>query len=101
MVAAALNIMDMGVGQAAVPANMARLNITYQRQNGDLPDPVAFDAADGDIRQWVTEAVRTGSVPGIGEHAQVDLRNFIIERFASDAQVPYNRIFVRPKTEFG
>ena len=46
-------------------ANEARVNITYKGENGDLPDPVYFDAADGDIKTWATEAVSNGSVPGI------------------------------------
>ncbi|GAG09140.1 unnamed protein product, partial [marine sediment metagenome] len=43
----------------------ARFNITYGGENGDLADPVFFDAADGDVKEWATEAVRNGSVAGI------------------------------------
>lgn len=82
-------------------ANEARVNVTYGGSNGDLPDPVSFDAPDGDIRQWVTEAVRTGGVPGIGVNAGADFGDFVIDRFASTEARPYNLIQVRPKTPFG
>ena len=43
----------------------ARLNITWNGQNGDLPDPVSWHASDKEILRWAAEAVRSGSVPGI------------------------------------
>jgi len=50
--------MEMNIlGQAIV-------NVTWAGQNGELPDPVSHDATDRDILQWVTEAVRTGGIPG-------------------------------------
>lgn len=79
----------------------ARVNITWAGQNGDLPDPVHYDSADGDVKQWVTEAVRTGSVPGINADADADFTDFVVDRFAATAARPYNLIQVRPKTPFG
>lgn len=82
-------------------ANEARLGVTYNGEYGELPDPVSFDAADGDVRQWVAEAVRTGGIPGIRSDANVDLRDFVIDRFNANEGRPYNLIQVRPKTPFG
>lgn len=84
-----------------IRADEARLNITWQRNNGDLPDPVSFDAADGDILQWAAEAVRGGNVPGIPADPAVDLRDFVVRRFAATADVPFNRLAIHPKTPFG
>jgi hypothetical protein len=85
----------------------ARVNITWARQNGDLPDPVSWDAADGDIKQWATEAVRAGTIPGIAADPNADFRDFIVERYTAKADVPdhdaaaNNRFQLRPKTPFG
>jgi hypothetical protein len=86
---------------APIGANEARVNVTYAGQNGDLPDPVSLDAADGDVRGWLTEAIRAGSVPGIPIDPNVDLRDFVVERFQATEARPYNLISVRPKTPFG
>lgn len=82
-------------------ANQARVNITYKGDNGDLPDPVIFDASDGDIKTWVTEAVSAGSVPGIGADQDADFTDFVVDRFAANAEREFNYIQVRPKTPFG
>jgi len=79
----------------------ARVNVTYAGQNGDLPDPVNFDSTDGDVRGWVTEAVRGGSIPGIPAAADADFTDFVVDRFAANEATPYNRIMLRPKTAFG
>jgi hypothetical protein len=81
--------------------NEARVNVTWDGRNGDLPDPVIFDSTDGDVKQWVTEAVRTGSIPGLGAHPTADFGDFVVDRFASDEARPYNLIQIRPKTPFG
>ncbi len=82
-------------------AYQARVNVTWAGQNGDLPDPVRFDAGDGDVRAWVAEALRTGSIPGLHAQGGVDLRDFVVDRFAASEARPYNLIQVRPKTPFG
>lgn len=79
----------------------ARVNVTYQGQNGDLPDPVSVDAGEGDIKQWVTEALRTGGIPGIPADPNADLRDFMVERFTPTETRPNNLISIRPKTPFG
>lgn len=87
-------------------ANEARVNVTYSGKNGDLPDPVHFDSTDGDVRAWVTEAVRTGGVPGIPADPNADFRDFVIDRFPAPAnpvqgERSWNLISLRPKTPFG
>lgn len=84
----------------AVQPHEARVNVTYAGQNGDLPDPVSFDANDGDIKQWLTEAISNGGIPGIPE-VQADLRDFVVDRFTATETRPYNLLQVRPKTPFG
>jgi len=79
----------------------ARVNVTWSGQNGDLGDPVLFDSTDADVKGWLTEAIAGGSIPGIDPDPNVDLGDFVIDRFAANDEVPYNRIMVRPKTPFG
>lgn len=81
----------------------ARLNITWQGQNGDLGDPVPFDASDAELKQWAAEALDGGSVPGIRTRAngRANLLDFVVDRFPRSNTTPYNRIFLRPKTPFG
>jgi len=78
----------------------ARLNVTYKGQNGDLPDPVTYDATDGDVRAWVTEAVRAGTVPGINADPNADFRDYVVDRFPAEGDLP-NRLMIRPKTAYG
>jgi len=80
---------------------MASLNVTWQGNNGDLPDPVPYDATDGDLKQMAAEAVRGGDIPGIPSDGAVDLNDFIVDRFPATEDVQSNRIFIRPKTPFG
>lgn len=79
----------------------ARVNVTWNGENGDLPDPVHFDSADSDVRMWVTEAVANGGIPGIPADPNADFTDFVVDRFAANEDVPYNRIMLRPKTPFG
>ena len=90
----------------AIDPNYARLNVTYAGSNGDLPDPVAYDASDATIREWVTEAVRTGSIPGIPADPNADFRDFVLDRFPAptnpaEGERDYNLLSIRPKTPFG
>ncbi len=79
----------------------ARVNITYAGGNGDLPDPVSIDASDGDIRQWITEAVRGGGIPGIPATPNADFRDFVVDRFPPNEVRPHHLISIRPKVPFG
>ena len=84
-----------------IQENEARVNVTYAGQNGDLPDAVFFDSTDGDVRAMVTEAVRTGGVPGIGAVAEAEFGDFVVDRFTATEERPFNLIQLRPKTPFG
>ena len=85
---------------ADIAADQARVNITHGGNNGDLPDPVSFDATDADVKAWVTEAVRGGGIPGIPANPNANFADFVVDRFAATGDLP-NRISVRPKTPFG
>jgi hypothetical protein len=85
---------------AALEAHEARVNITWAGENGELPDPVSYDATDGDLLQWAAEAIRGGSIPGITADPNVNLQDFIVEKYAAKGDLP-NRISIRPKTPFG
>lgn len=85
-----------------IQPHQARVNITYKRQYGELPDAVTFDSTDGDVRGWVAEAIRTGSVPGIDADPDVRLNDYVIDRFPPVPGVRgHNLIDIRPKVEFG
>lgn len=83
-----------------IETHEARVNVTWQGQNGELPDPVSYDAADGDVLQWASEAIRGGDIPGIDADPTVSLQDFVVDRFAAKDDLP-NRISIRPKTPFG
>jgi hypothetical protein len=85
----------------AMDANAARLNVTWSGQNGHLPDPVPLDATDEELRTMVTEALVNGYIPGIEADADVDLAGFVVNRYAATDDIPYARVFLRPKTPFG
>lgn len=84
-----------------LPDGMAKLSITYNGQQGDLPDAVQFDSTDSDLKQGATEAVRTGDVPGIDAAPDADFADFVVDRFPARADIPLNRLMLRPKTPFG
>jgi hypothetical protein len=78
----------------------AMLNITVNGQNGNLRDPVSFEATDADIKAWATETVRNGGVPGIDADPNVSFHDFVVDRFAEKDGLPA-RLILRPKTPFG
>lgn len=79
---------------------MATLNVTYQGQNGDVPDQVEFDATDQEIRDMAAEGLRTGYIPGMGVHPGATLAGFSVDRFPATDELP-DRLFIRPKTAVG
>ena len=81
--------------------NEARVNVTYAGQNGELAQPVFFESNDADIKAWITEALQAGSIPGLPVQRNVDLRDFVVDRYKPTEARPYNLIQVRPKTVFG
>ncbi len=96
-----MNYNDHRELRAVIDATEARVNVTWAGQNGDLPDTVAYDASDRNVRDWVTEAVRAGGVPGITADGRADFSGFVVDRFPATAARPYNLIQIRPKTPFG
>ena len=82
-------------------ANEALVNVTWAGQNGDMPQPVEFDASNQDILSWVTEAVQSGSIPGIPSDPDADFSGFVVEKLAATEVRPTNQVIVRPKTAFG
>ncbi|MFQ6011386.1 MAG: hypothetical protein ACE5KG_04360 [Nitrososphaerales archaeon] len=84
-----------------IQGNEARVNVTWNGQNGDLPDPVYFESTDGDIRQMVTEAIQGGTVPGMPADPNANFSDFVVDRFSRNEERPYNYIQIRPKTPFG
>jgi len=81
--------------------DQARINITYSGSNGELPDPVNVDTTDDDVKRMLSEVLRAGDIPGIAAQPNVDLRDFVVDRFGPTEARPYNLIMVRPKTPFG
>jgi len=85
----------------------ATVNITYKGNNGNLPDPVNYEATNGDILGWAAEALRTGGVPGIPADPTAVLTDFVVDRFNADLTLPetdpahWNRLMLRPKAPFG
>jgi hypothetical protein len=91
----------IGDDMVNIATNEAIVNVTWAGNNGDLRDPVSFDATEEEIRTWVTEAVRTGGVANIAADPNANFADFVVDRFAATDETPYNRIFLRPKTPFG
>lgn len=81
-------------------STLARLNITYQGQNGDLVDMVPYDSDDQAIKIVAAEAVSNGSVPGITAQ-QALFNDFVVDRFPSTGEDVPNKLMLRPKTPFG
>lgn len=81
--------------------NEAQVNVTYAGQNGELPDPVFAETTDTDLKTMVTEALRAGSIPGVGAHPNADLHDFIVDRYPPSEARPWKYIQIRPKTAYG
>ncbi len=84
-------------------ADEARVNITFGGQNADLPQTVSRFASPADVKRWVEEALRTGSVPGMPAVAG----NETFDGFTVDPLMepiegrPYAMFAFRPQTKFG
>jgi len=79
---------------------IARLNVTYKGQNGDLPDGVAYDTPREDLLRVAEESIRGGYIPGIPADPTASLAGFEIDRFDATLDLP-DRLMIRPKTPFG
>lgn len=95
------NLVRRAPNPEIIDNRMAKLTITFGGQQGDLPDLVAYDSNDADLKQVATESVRQGYVPGIDAAPDADFRDFVIDRFPARQDVPFNRLSLRPKTPFG
>lgn len=84
----------------AIGDDQAFLNVTYNGENGDMPEPVSLDASDEDIRQFAEEAIKNGDMRGLPADIDVSLDGFVVQRFAKNNDRPA-RIMIRPKTPFG
>jgi hypothetical protein len=84
-----------------VLAHEARVNVTWAGQTGDLVSPIPFDSSDTEVRRLVSEAVRTGTVPGINADANANFTDYVVDRFAPNDVRPFQLIHLRPKTPFG
>lgn len=85
----------------AIVVPEARVGVTWNGQYGELPDPVPYDSAAGDVLAWATEAIRGGGVPGIVADPNVRLTDYVVDRFDAVTDRPWNLFQIRPKTPFG
>lgn len=83
-----------------IESHEARLNITWNGSNGDLPDPLPYDMDDNTIKSIASEAIQSGSVPGISS-GLASFSDFVVDRFPATEGNPQNRLFLRPKCPFG
>jgi hypothetical protein len=91
-----MNEADLILGVAPT----ARLRITYKDQQGDLQQEVPYDLPDAEIIRIAQEALTMG-IPGITADPNADLTGFMVDRFPSRDDVPFNSLSIRPKTAFG
>lgn len=91
---------EEGIIVRGIQPDEARVNVTWNNQNGDLPEPVRLDLTDGDVKQMVAEAIRGGGIPGVDADQNVDLTDFVVTRFGAKDDLP-NRLVIRPKVPFG
>jgi hypothetical protein len=79
----------------------AKLTITYNGQQGDLPDEVDFHLAEAAVKQIATEVVRAGGIAGIDADPNANFTDFVVDSYPSREDLPINRLVLRPKTPFG
>ncbi len=78
----------------------ARVNITWDNQNAELPSPVPRDATTEQVRAWVTESVQAG-FPGMRADPRADFSDFTIKLYEPTEVRPYPVWMVFPQTPFG
>jgi hypothetical protein len=78
----------------------ASVEVTYANQHGNLSDPVSWDATPEDVVRMAQEALRGGDINGVDADPGADLSGYKVDRVPAKGDKP-NRLFVRPKTEFG
>ena len=96
-----------GMDYSRFNADNALLNITWQRQNGELPDPIPANSPIEQIRTIAAEAIRSGTpggqsyVPGIRVDSDADFSNFVVDFIEPTSEKPYAKLMLRFKTPFG
>jgi len=83
-----------------VALEFARVEITWAGHHAELPDGMAVDATDDQVRAMVQEAVANG-FPGMPADPNVNLRDFVIDRFGPSETRQTHLLLARPKTAFG
>jgi len=78
----------------------ANLNVTWNGENGNLPDPVPYNLTDQQVIEIAEEAVKNGDIPGINVDPNVDFDGFVVDRFNEQGDLGA-RIFLRSKVPFG
>lgn len=78
----------------------AKLNVSIGGEQGDLDDPVNYDATDDEVRRWATEAIRAGNIRGISARSDADFTDYRVDRIDAKDGLP-NRLSLRPKTPYG
>jgi len=95
---------QMDNNEAMVPYGPnARLMVTYQGVQGDYPDLVDYNSTAEDVKQIITESIRTGFIPNIPANPNInptELQDHVLDRFEATAELP-PRLVLRPKTPFG
>lgn len=79
----------------------ARVTVTHNGQTVDLPDLVAYNLPDENIKFMVQEVFRTGGIRGLAADPQVNFDDYVVERCPAIEARPYNLIALRPKVIFG
>lgn len=87
--------------RANITADQAVLQVTYARQQGELPDPVPRDSTPEQVKAWVQEGLRAGSFDGIAADPSADVTDYVVDFYDPTPQRPYSMVAVRPKAEFG
>lgn len=83
-----------------LPEDFARINVTWARQNSDLPDPVLRSITSDEVIRIATEAIRGGDVPEMHD-ITADLSDQIAELHSPIESRPYYLWTIRPKVPFG
>ena len=78
----------------------ARVEITWAGHHAELPDGMAVDATDDQVRAMVQEAVANG-FHGMPADPNVNLRDFVVDRYGPSEARAQHLVTIRPKVAFG
>lgn len=80
------------------PGPQVTLEVTWNGQQGELPEPVPWEATELELKGMAWQALAEGRVRGVAADPSVDLEGFVVDWIEEDGM---RRIAVRPKTPFG